>query len=203
MKFWIPRQRKGLRIQTVVKAIIFDEKGRFLLMRKPESEWRRATKGYDLPGGKIEERDQGDIVTALWREVREETGLEEDHLDLIQSTPSSIEEEERPEQNRILHIEKYPCVITSPAKVQLSGEHEYGHWLTLDHLKNIKNATKFSWLLINPQSIGCPPDMNVKDWIEQWKDVPDQMIRDIEIAHRYWQKWMDRQQLKAETGRER
>jgi 8-oxo-dGTP pyrophosphatase MutT (NUDIX family) len=189
MKLWIPRQREEPFFeQIVVKAILFNKQGQILLLRKPPSEWRKATKGYDLPGGKLEKMDDGDIDEALRREVNEETNLE---FIRLTTEPASIEREKRSREGRILHIKKFPCFVDSTEELQLSEEHDYYGWLTPKQLRKIKFA-KYSQLFIDAESIGCPPRKPEREWIKQWKDVPYQMIKDIEIAHRYWQEWMDR-----------
>lgn len=203
MEFGIPRQREELpfRKQIVVKAILFNEQGQILLLRKPPSEWREATKGYDLPGGKLEEKDEGNVNKALQREVSEETGLD---IQRLTEEPTSIEEEVQAEKGRILRVFKYPCVMRSAkGKVNLSAEHEYFGWLMPEQLRSMKNYSKVSWLLISPERVSCPPKETVKDWIEKWKDVPDQMIKDIETAQQYWQEWMKCRQQLNQTGRER
>lgn len=203
MNLGIPRQREKppLPKQVVVKAIIFDENGRILLLRKPKSEWRKATNGYDLPGGKLEKRDRGDVDEALRREVREETGL---NIRRLTVNPISIEKEEQVERGRTLYIERYLCVIESPkrgVKVDLSEEHDDFGWVTPEQLRTIKKSTNVNWLFINRENIGCPSNKTVKDWIDYWKDVPDQMVEYLEGALRLWIQIKDRE--RAQSGRER
>jgi ADP-ribose pyrophosphatase YjhB (NUDIX family) len=52
---------------VAVKALVRDADGRLLLIRDPE-------RGWELPGGSVEQRE--DLISALHREVREETGVE-------------------------------------------------------------------------------------------------------------------------------
>ena len=50
-----------------VSSVVLDEAGRVLLIKT-------ATAGWELPGGRVEQGE--DFITALTREVREETGCE-------------------------------------------------------------------------------------------------------------------------------
>lgn len=52
---------------VAVKALVRREDGRILLIRDPG-------RGWELPGGSVEHRE--DLITALQREVREESGVE-------------------------------------------------------------------------------------------------------------------------------
>jgi len=81
-KRWeVPKARaeKGLRTRIGVGALIWDDKGRVLLVRHhPRTGWD--PEKWFTPGGVIEEGELPE--EALRREIQEEVGLEVDHLSL-------------------------------------------------------------------------------------------------------------------------
>ncbi len=54
------------------KAVLFDEQGRLLALKRRDEDVRR-TSCWDLPGGGLEQHE--DVVEAIKREILEETGL--------------------------------------------------------------------------------------------------------------------------------
>ena len=65
-----------------VRAVIRDEQGRCLLLRRSSSS-RRFPGQWEWPGGKVDSGESFDV--ALYREVREETGLEVELLGVVGS----------------------------------------------------------------------------------------------------------------------
>ena len=60
-------------LQVGVKAVLKNEKGDILLLRRSEQKYGKTSAAWDIPGGRI---DPGsDLIENLKREVKEETGL--------------------------------------------------------------------------------------------------------------------------------
>ena len=73
-----------MKTQLVAKAIILNDKGEMLMVRRSKTAPRRPLQ-WDLPGGMVEEGE--DIAAATARETAEEAGIqiEPKHLDLVYS----------------------------------------------------------------------------------------------------------------------
>ncbi|WNY95482.1 NUDIX hydrolase [Limosilactobacillus fermentum] len=57
-----------------------------------EQQWRAPVKQVtlEIPAGKVDDRDQGDLRACAVRELNEETGLAAEHLDQVNATASSV-----------------------------------------------------------------------------------------------------------------
>ena len=62
-----------MELQVGVKALIKDEQGRFLLLRRSQPYEGESEPRWDIPGGRINVGEP--ILQALAREIKEETGL--------------------------------------------------------------------------------------------------------------------------------
>jgi len=66
--------RKYLLVPLAQYALIFDKKKRFLILQFKESKNPEHSKRWVLPGGRVNEGET-DLIKALKREIKEETGL--------------------------------------------------------------------------------------------------------------------------------
>ncbi len=90
--------------------------------------------GMDFPGGKIQ-KEETDLVEALKREVREETGLE-----ILVGEPFATWTNEFPPDYRYqgwVFLVGYKCKYIS-GEVKLSHEHEQFFWVDKDSYKKYK-----------------------------------------------------------------
>jgi 8-oxo-dGTP pyrophosphatase MutT (NUDIX family) len=71
-----------MKTQVVQKAIILDEKGQMLMLRRGKTDERRPLQ-WDLPGGLHEENEE--LMESVRREITEETGLQVTGLEPIYS----------------------------------------------------------------------------------------------------------------------
>lgn len=111
--------------KIVVKAIIFDQQERVLIMRKAKEERiAKATHGYDFPGGGLEVDEP--LFDGLHREVLEETGLQ---IEVI--GPAYVYDEIQEEKHLV--IIKFACHQPKGDFV-ISEEHDDYEWVSLDKL---------------------------------------------------------------------
>lgn len=119
------------RTQFVAKAVLLDNDDNFLLLTR--SDTHPAFAGfYDLPGGQIERGEEpGDAVV---REIREETGLVVDRLDLrvMYAVTMLIGEGSWP---TLLYVAR---IAGQRPTVALSYEHGAYEWAPLDRLGEVE-----------------------------------------------------------------
>jgi 8-oxo-dGTP diphosphatase len=122
-----------------VKAIIRDEAGRVLLLKR-----KAASKGnpgrWDLPGGKIDPGEETEC--ALRREVREETGLE-----VAVARVAGAAESESPAR-RIAYLVFEACV--TGGMLCVGEEHDAAMWAPAHDLPGLDLVPHFRPLLLPP-----------------------------------------------------
>jgi 8-oxo-dGTP diphosphatase len=110
--------------KVVAKAIIFDQ-GRVLVLRKSMAERSaKDTHGWDFPGGGLEPSEP--LMEALYREVKEETGL---HVKVV--APAYIYDEIQEEKHLV--IIKFACHQPT-GELRLSAEHEQYFWTPVEDI---------------------------------------------------------------------
>jgi 8-oxo-dGTP diphosphatase len=110
----------------VLRGILQDAKGRFLLMQR-SSQCKGWPGKWEFPGGKV---DRGEELTeALMREWKEETGL-----DIIPTECLDVFDWER-EQDRILYF--VFRVRAKSSRVKKSPEHDDFGWFTAAQMKKL------------------------------------------------------------------
>jgi 8-oxo-dGTP diphosphatase len=109
--------------RLAVKAILFDEQGRCLLLRRSKVCGHFVGK-WEWPGGKLDEGE--DFASAVVRETREETGLEVEVIGLGGSTIF-----EMPAAHIVLLCME---VKSLGGQIKISEEHDEFAWAPLDEL---------------------------------------------------------------------
>jgi 8-oxo-dGTP pyrophosphatase MutT (NUDIX family) len=135
----MPKSELLQNVKLLQKAIIIDQSGKILALRRSKDSFSRAQK-WDIPGGNLDKADilesyiqsgkgdQGDIlIKSIAREIVEETGIE---IDLKEVKPISNASGYNLEKEIFTIALVYICNlnITEP-KIQLSSEHSEYVWL--------------------------------------------------------------------------
>jgi len=123
------------KIAVATKAVVFDDRGRYLVLKKSSSEDVNPDT-YDLPGGRLEFGEE--LTTSLIREVKEETGLKVKPLRVINAW-SFIKDD----RLQLVGID-YLCKLLG-GKETLSSEHDYYYWWTRDEILSRKSMP--DWLV--------------------------------------------------------
>ena len=129
-------ENKETKIGVAQKAIIFREDGKILTMRRTETAPTRPL-GWDLPGGELEIGE--DAKAGILREIKEETGLDVNDLEVFDAFSGF---------NDVKEFWMTICYTGSPAsgKVVLSYEHDDSKWVTPDEFLKLHG--------ISPRHIG-------------------------------------------------
>jgi len=110
--------------RQAVKAVIFDERGRCLLIRRSH-QCRNFVGKWEWPGGKVDPGE--DFAAAVVREAKEETSLEVEVTGLAGATQF-----EMPAVNVVLLCMETRLIA---GKVRLSEEHDDFAWVPLSDLE--------------------------------------------------------------------
>lgn len=124
--------------RLAVKAVILDEQGRCLLIRRSAHN-RNFVGRWEWPGGKVDPGE--DFATALKREVMEETGLQVEITGLAGATHF-----EMPAVHVILL-----CLEARPAggELKLSEEHDDSGWTPLAELGRLELTDNVRSLMLD------------------------------------------------------
>ncbi len=104
-----------------IKGVVIDD-ARVLLLLNERDEW-------DLPGGRPDPGE--DHRAALWREVREETGLEIEVGALVDEHLFEVL------PGRFVRILSFACELEGKSEVTISHEHLQMRWLPLAELGDV------------------------------------------------------------------
>lgn len=111
----------------VAKAVVFNEEGKLLALRRSETDERRPLQ-WDLPGGWVE--DGEDFVQATVRETAEETGVDLDsHTLCLVFTKTAIK---KPKDESMNVMWLFFLAKTKADTVTVSSEHSEHKWMTID-----------------------------------------------------------------------
>lgn len=117
-----------MRVELIAKAIVLNDKGEVLLLRRSKTAPRRALQ-WDLPGGMIDSTDQT-YAAACARELAEEAGVVVDPNGLaLVRAESAISTDGT---NATLTWLYFAARLSQTPGVTLSFEHDQFRWLKLD-----------------------------------------------------------------------
>ena len=125
----IPLEKVGV----TQKVFVFDKNGKFLIVRRTKTAPSKPG-AWDLPGGGIDFGE--DPIGAMNREIREETGLEVDDLEVIDLT------------SKINEVGEFWITIAYRAKsksktVKLSYEHDQCKWVDIIEFPQFTDSKRF------------------------------------------------------------
>jgi 8-oxo-dGTP pyrophosphatase MutT (NUDIX family) len=116
-----------MKMKTVAKAVILNELGQVLLLRRSETDDRRPGE-QDFPGGGVEPGE--DLAAAVSREIFEEAGLHVPVQDLQLAYARTelygpTQQYSRESVTRLLFLARVTAAV-----VKLSYEHDDFHWVS-------------------------------------------------------------------------
>jgi phosphoglycolate phosphatase len=114
---------------VTVGALIFDAQGRVLMVRTPK--WSNL---WGIPGGKVKFGE--DSVTALRREIKEETQLDIHQVEFVLVQDCICSREFYREAHFVLL--NYTCRCAGPPEVKLNDEAVEFRWVTLPEAADLK-----------------------------------------------------------------
>lgn len=129
--------------QVSVSAIILNNKGEFLLLRRSEND-AFLPKYWEIPGGAMEFGEEPN--DSLAREILEECGLK-----VIIISPTSVVTyfmEEGGDKIQRVDIIFLTKLINEDSKVELSNEHSSYRWITFKDLHNFRVSDLMKKLII-------------------------------------------------------
>lgn len=129
---------KSWEMQITVKAVIVNDEGKILLLKRAEKENTNSSK-YDLPGGGIEKGEN--VETALKREIEEETGLTDIEIESVIRVSEYPEGHEKLDDLKALRF----LVYCNSGEIKLNPKEHSGYeWLNFDEaIKKLNTGDGF------------------------------------------------------------
>lgn len=128
---------KKLTYQVGVKALITNDKGEYLMLRKPHAYTSDIERGmpekrrWDIAGGRANPGEE--VRDALIREVLEETGLKVVKIHKIINVHDAF-------FLKGVHVIRLYFPVDVEGDFIVSDEHERGEWMDLDKIKKLYDA---------------------------------------------------------------
>ena len=121
-------------LQVGVKAVIRDDAGRLLLLKKEQPFEGDTIIKWEIPGGRI---DVGEpTIDALKREIKEETGLDVISIERVLAAQDIL-------KNPKLHVVRITYLVTTAGEIVVNHSdtsdtlHSEARWYTLEELKKL------------------------------------------------------------------
>ncbi len=115
-------------LQVGVKALIKNDAGQYLFLRRSAAKYGGVAERLDIPGGRIHPEES--LVEALAREVFEEVNLR------LNKEPQLIAAQDIFVDKKELHVVRLTYLVSASGELKLSGEHTGYEWLSLDEAKH-------------------------------------------------------------------
>lgn len=122
------------KLQVGVKAVIEDDQGRVLLMKKAYAHVSEKKASWDIPGGRIEPGET--LHEALARELQEETGMELVAVKQILYVQDIL-------SNPELHVVRVTYLVTAKGDITISDEHAGYEWFRRDEIPPAEQTDGF------------------------------------------------------------
>ena len=111
-------------LQVGVKALIKNDKGQYLFLRRSERMEAEIEPHWDIPGGRIDSTER--LEQALAREIAEETNL------TLSGVPQLIAAQDILVPAKDLHVVRLTYVANAHGEIAVSDEHQEYAWMTQD-----------------------------------------------------------------------
>ena len=134
------------RVKVLQKAVIFNENGRILALKRADDKNRPHPGCWDLAGGRVESSDiekwknksgKGDdndiLINALRREIKEETGLEVKNICAIHAASAYSES-----KGMFIMAIGYSCKAADESRLKLSAEHTEFRWAAKEEFMKLE-----------------------------------------------------------------
>ena len=109
-------------LQVGVKALIKNDKGQYLFLRRSERMQAETEPHWDIPGGRIDPAER--LEQALAREIAEETNL------TLSGVPQLIAAQDILVPAKDLHVVRLTYVANAHGEIAVSDEHQEYVWMT-------------------------------------------------------------------------
>ena len=109
-------------LQVGVKALIQNDAGEYLFIRRMKTMDNEAEPHWDIPGGRINPEEE--LIVALAREIEEETGM------VLEGTPDLLAAQDIIPPGRDLHVVRLTYQANATGAPILSQEHQEVSWMT-------------------------------------------------------------------------
>lgn len=128
--------------KVVVGIFIFNNKGELFLMNSPK--WKNQ---YTCPGGGIEPGET--IIESAKREVKEETNMEIDNIELITAVDGlGLEKSYTKPENHLIFLD-HRATVKKADKIKLNKEGTEYKWLKPDEWNKRKDVEKYTKYVIS------------------------------------------------------
>lgn len=118
-----------MNLQVGVKAIIKNEQGKYLFIKRSQLLGSEKETQWDIPGGRIEATEH--LVEALRREIKEETGM------VLAEEPTLLAAQDIFVSAKDLHVVRLTYSANATGKLSLSDEHVDHIWSTLKEAESL------------------------------------------------------------------
>lgn len=115
-----------MKLQIGVKALIKNNKGSCLFLKRSQPLLDGTGIKWDVPGGRIDPAE--DLFTALRREINEETGLR------LESEPKLVKAQDIFLRDKDLHVVRLTYVVNLDGEAELSDEHTKFKWVPINDM---------------------------------------------------------------------
>jgi 8-oxo-dGTP diphosphatase len=119
----------AMKLQVGVKALIKNDQGKYLLLKRAQAMTNEIEPHWDIPGGRIEPEES--LHDALQREIAEETGL------TLSALPRLLEAQDIFVTAADLHVVRLTYEMDGAGEATFSDEHQEAAWMTLDEAKQV------------------------------------------------------------------
>ena len=133
-----------MKLQVGVKALIENNDGKYLFMRRAHAFESEAQAHWDIPGGRIEPEEG--LTEGLAREINEEINL------TLQGTPTLLAAQDIFVSSVDLHVVRLTYVAQAVGEPNLSDEHEEYAWMSIEEAIASNLDPYLAEVLSNPKT---------------------------------------------------